>query len=108
MQVINLCQHEVVVLDKDEKTVINRYPASGQVARLSPKTVLLRLLPDGTPMTTTEFGEVEDLPAENVTKLLIVSRVLFDRFPERNDLTYPNELVRDEKGNVIGCRSLGC
>ncbi len=35
----------------------------------------------------------------------IVSSLVAQAFPDRYDFLVPNDLVRDEKGNITGCRS---
>lgn len=54
----------------------------------------------------TTFGDVENLPAPEEGTLYIVSRIVAAACPGRDDLVIPNDLVRDENGNIIGCRSL--
>lgn len=49
---------------------------------------------------------VTDLPPSRPGRLLIVSRMVADAAPWRYDLLVPDLLERDERGVVIGCRSL--
>lgn len=58
-------------------------------------------------MTTTSYGDVENLPAPEPETIYVVSSIVAQRVPERNDVYIPNESVRDESGRIIGCRSLG-
>lgn len=37
----------------------------------------------------------------------IVSQLVKSALPDREDLLVPAEVVRDEQGHIIGCRSLG-
>lgn len=37
----------------------------------------------------------------------IVSQIVKSALPERHDLLVPAEVVRDEMGNILGCKSLG-
>lgn len=37
---------------------------------------------------------------------LIVSQIVSAAFPERRDLFYPGDLVRDTAGNIVGCKNL--
>ena len=53
-----------------------------------------------------EFGQVEGLPDPEPNTVLIVSRLVYDACPDRDDLVYPVGLLRDELGRVIGCRGL--
>jgi hypothetical protein len=57
------------------------------------------------PTYHTEFGRVTGLP-EDTGEILIVSLAVRQALPQRTDLYSPGELVRDEKGRVVGCRGL--
>ncbi len=59
------------------------------------------------PITKTRFGEVEGLPAPEKGTIYIVSNLVAQAVPEREDVFFPDDVVRDENGNVIGCRALG-
>ena len=98
-EVINLTPHAIVVVGYEE------IPASGVVARVSMKTEPDAVIA-GFPTSYTEYGEVENLPEiEGVS--FVVSKMIRDACPDRADLFYPAELVRDNEGNIIGCKSLG-
>ena len=51
-------------------------------------------------------GSAVDLPEPEPNTLLIVSRVIAEARPDRTDLLVPYDLVRDEAGRVVACRSL--
>ena len=59
------------------------------------------------PTSRTVFGEPEGLPPYEEGTYYIVSQLVKSALPERADLLVPAEVVRDEGGNIIGCRSLG-
>lgn len=68
------------------------------------------------PLTGTTYGAVEGLPAplskDDPRNLhggvgYIVSSLVASRVPNRPDVFIPNESVRDDKGRIIGCKSLG-
>lgn len=59
----------------------------------------------GLKFIATEFGEPINLPPESKDKFYIVSAVLKSACPERNDLIVPADFVRDDKGNITGCRA---
>ena len=48
------------------------------------------------------YGEAENLPEKDDNNVYIVSKMVVDAFPERDDIYYPGELLRDDKGNIIG------
>ncbi|MBD8045821.1 hypothetical protein [Clostridium faecium] len=58
------------------------------------------------PITSTTFGQVEGLPEEKEGVYYIVSRLILQACPQRRDLLVPNDIVRDEEGKIIGCKSL--
>ena len=99
-KIINLTPHTINVVLEDRTIEI---PSSG-VARCSQTTVPVGEI-NGIPLTATTFGEVIDLPEPTEDTLFIVSRLIMSACPERNDLLCPNELVRDEEGKIIGCKS---
>lgn len=50
---------------------------------------------------------VVDLPDEQTGVVLVVARAVAEACLDRSDLTFPDDLVRDAAGTVVGCRSLG-
>ena len=62
---------------------------------------------DGVPTTRTEFQQPEGLPEFQEGVFIVVSQLVKTALPSRSDLLVPAEVVRDEKGNIIGCKSLG-
>lgn len=62
---------------------------------------------DGVPLTRTEFGQPEGLPEFREGVFIVVSQLVKTALPSRSDLLVPAEVVRDEKGNIVGCKSLG-
>ncbi len=102
---VNLTPHEIVLVDNNDK-IIATFPPSGIVARVSSETVRVASI-NHIPITTTSYGEVEGLPEPNDDEVYIVSSLVAQRCKHRKDVFIPNESVRDEKGRIIGCRSLG-
>lgn len=104
---INCTPHPVNILDENEGTV-KIYAASGILPRCSVETTIVGCIDvDGSSVniTDTTFGDVENLPLEEEGTLLIVSRLVLSACPDRSDLIVPNDVVRNEKGHVVGCRS---
>ncbi|HEU0088848.1 MAG TPA: hypothetical protein VFQ77_14580 [Pseudonocardiaceae bacterium] len=52
-------------------------------------------------------GGVDGLPDPQPGVYLVVPRVVAYACPERRDLVFPYQEVRDENGRVIGCAALG-
>lgn len=103
--IINLTPHAVSFINADGATVLT-VEASGTVVRVSARTVQTDTL-NGLPVTQTEFGEVQDLPDQKDGTIYLVSSLVAQRVPDREDVFIPAESVRDSAGKIIGCRSLG-
>ncbi len=52
-------------------------------------------------------GGVDGLPDPQPDVYLVVPRVVAYACPERRDLVFPYQEVRDDTGRVIGCTALG-
>lgn len=105
MKILNYTPHGVILLS-DDNTVIAQYEPHGNApVRVDSKIKIMKVV-DGVKFTTTDFGKVVNLPdARYDGTLYIVSRLVGQALPHRTDLIVPNELVRDDKGIVIGCKS---
>ena len=99
-EVINLTPHAINVVGHGE------IPATGLVPRVAMQTRPVGLI-GGLPISKTEYGRVEGLPEPIDGVYFIVSQMLIAACPDRADLFYPAELVRDGSGNITGCKSLG-
>lgn len=99
---INLTPHEVAIhLTKEE---IKRIPPSGIVARCQEKSLNVGTL-EGVPIVKKVFGEVTDLP-EPAENTYYITSSLVAQAAKRADVLSPGDPVRDEKGQIIGCRTL--
>ena len=103
MKLVNLTPHEVCFITEKETITVE---PSGEVARVSCKTEQIGIV-NGIPVTGNVYGEVEGLPEQEANTLYIVSSLVAGRVPERDDVCIPNEPVRNEKGQIVGCKSLG-
>lgn len=59
------------------------------------------------PISKTRFGEVEGLPEPEEGTIYIVSNLVAQAVSHREDVFFPDDIVRDSQGNIIGCRGLG-
>ena len=50
------------------------------------------------------FGETTGLPDAHPGVINIVSRIVAEANPERDDLLMVHDTVRDDDGNIIGCK----
>lgn len=100
---INLTPHMINVVGGIQ------FPASGTVARVTAVSQAVEEVKhDGKVvlLTKTIFGKVENLPEPIEGTRYIVSTMVAQAAEGRHDLLTPGELVRDDQGNVIGCKSL--
>jgi len=79
-------------------------PSEGVVPRVSKKQ---EIISEGPIRIVREiFGEIQNLPEPN-GDLLIVSQLCCAAAPDRTDLFFPTDLVRDEEGRIVGAKALG-
>jgi len=81
------------------------FPASGIITRVSQTNTIVSSF-DGIDLVRASYGDVIDLPDEVKGTLLIVSSMVRTALPNRTDLASPGDLIRDEAGNIIGCKNL--
>ena len=105
MKLKNFTPHNVVIVINDSKIVI---PSDGIARVTETKTATPSIDVDGVVIETfvSAFGEVENLPPQEDGVMVIVSAMVASAAKDRNDLLVPGELVRDNDGNIIGCKSL--
>lgn len=84
---------------------IMNLPVSGSAPRLDVARVSLGTLA-GLPLVRSAMGNVQGLPAQEPGVVLVVSALVAEAAPERTDLAYPGEAIRDGAGRVVGARGL--
>ena len=104
IEIINLTPHSINFVDDGGNQTMAIEP-SGLIARVTTETVVIGNIA-GIPITTVKYGEVENLPEEKEDTIYIVSSIVAQRCKHRCDVFIPNDSVRDEKGRIIGCKSL--
>lgn len=104
MTFINCTPHSIALVREDGE-VIMTLPKGEVIPRLTQSTRQVDVV-NGVSITETQFGDTQDLPDAQEGVLLIVSRLVLSANSDRRDLVVPNELVRDDAGNIIGCKSL--
>ena len=102
----NFTPHNVVIVINDVTKIV--IPSDGIARVTETKTVAPSIDVDGVIIETfkSSFGEVENLPPQEEGVMVIVSAMAASAAKDRNDLLVPGELVRDNDGNIIGCKSL--
>ena len=109
VKIVNLTPHKITFVTNKGNLGVD---PSGTIARVSAKVeetghIYVTKFGLSVPITETTYGEVEGLPDPVDDTIYIVSSLVAQRVPDRNDVFIPNESVRDENGRIIGCRSLG-
>lgn len=100
MQVVNLTPHDVVFVD-EENGESQVFMASGEVARV--EQFLFSIEGSKYNLKSCVTGCVEGLPAKDKDTVYIVSSMVREELPERDDLWSPTSFIRDESGNIVGC-----
>ena len=98
---INLTPHTINIISATATTAIS---SSGLARCAAPATPAFSH--EGVEVVTTSYGEVSGLPDPTPGVFFIVSGLVRAALPHRKDLLSPGDLVRDEKGQPIGCRNL--
>lgn len=104
MTIKNLTPHPIYICNNAGE--VTRVIQSEGLVRLKAVTVPAGEI-DGVPVSRTEFGQPEGLPEFQEDVFIVVSQLVKTALPSRYDLLVPAEVVRDEKGNIVGCKSLG-
>lgn len=104
MEFINLTPHDVRIMSEGKEEVF--IPASGQCARCEVKEELCGYI-DNIAIYHTSYGKVQDLPEPKEGVYYLVSTIVAKACKgQRDDLLVPFDFIRDESGNIIGCKSL--
>lgn len=103
-RLVNLTPHDVNIqnLDGTFQTVWR----DGTVARVEMISSQIQRYPLACAQTTVVKSKVIGLPEPVFGVVWIVSAMVREACPDRKDLASPGELIRDEKGNPIGCKGL--
>ena len=109
MRIVNLTPHALNLMPAGPTGPVVTIPPSGQVARCAVDRVQVDTVTvDGisVPVNQTRFGEVSDLPDPQPDTIFVVSALVAQAIPERQDVFIVDDAVRDEQGRIIGARAL--
>lgn len=104
MTILN-CTHHTINFVNDAGKVIRSIEPSGIIPRVSSTINVVGDI-DGIPDEETCYGEIVDLPEKQDGVILIVSVMVASRLPNRDDLRVPGRQVRNDHGQIVGCKSL--
>ena len=109
MNIVNLTPHALNLMPAGPAGPVVTIPPSGQVARCAVDRVQVNTVAvDGiaVPVNQTRFGEVSDLPDPQPDTIFVVSALVAQAVPDRQDVFITDDAVRDEQGRIIGARAL--
>lgn len=103
-QIKNLTPHDITVMEEGKPSIV--FPArQGETIRLEEtQTKIFEVTHGRIPVFKKDFGKA-NLPPQFPDTFYIVSLVVAQSFPDRKDFLIVNDTVRDEKGQIVGCRS---
>ena len=108
-KIINLTPHQIVLMPEGPDGPTVTIPPSGQVARCEVNRVQVNtIVVDGisVPVNQTQFGRVDGLPDPQPDTIYVVSALVAQAMPWRDDVFIVDDTVRDEQGRIIGARAL--
>lgn len=119
MKIVNLTPHALTFMNDLHDVVANILP-SGMVARCTVRreeiaqVTIVDTEPHQfidhdevkIPIHRTTFGAVEGLPEPQGDTIYIVSTIVAQAVPDRQDVFIVDDAVRDETGRIIGARAL--
>ena len=109
MKLVNLTPHALNLMPSGPGGPIVTIPPSGQVARCAvDRAQVDTITVDGIPIPVnqTQFGSVSDLPDPQPDTIFVVSALVAQAVPDRQDVFIPDGVVRDDQGRIIGARAL--
>lgn len=102
--IVNLTPHEITVYDAAGESVLQVIPSSGMARAAQTREPLDDI--NGIPVSKTGYGAVEGLPDQRDGVVYIVSVLTAQAAPDRKDLYIVDKLVRDNTGQILGCKAL--
>jgi hypothetical protein len=100
MRIINLTPHTINLFRGEE--MIMAIPSSG-VARVSVTSQIVGEV-CGFPVRRNVYGEIINLPDPIGETVYIVSALVAQAAKDRKDLLVVDDTVRNESGQIVGCR----
>lgn len=100
--IVNLTTHELTFFTKEE---ITRIPSSGIQVRVKITKEKIGEV-NGLIVNRIIYGEVEGLPDRREDTIYVVPAAVAKAVPERDDVFYVDNVVRDYHGRIVGCTGL--
>lgn len=103
MNIINLTVHDIVIIKGEKAEII---PPSGRVARCKTEEILIGKV-NGVEIYKIKYGDVTGLPPADKNTVYVTSALVAQAVKDiRNDVLIPKDFVRNDKGVIVGCKSL--
>ena len=102
----NLTPHELSIFDEDGNLLV-KIPSEipdGNFPRVNVEREKIKEI-DNIPIFRNTYGKISNLPLPEEGVVYVVSARLLEA-SNRKDLLQPGELLRDDKGRVVGCVGL--
>ncbi len=103
MKIVNLTPHELNFVMGDGAEI--KIPPSGMVARVEETSKNVGSV-NGIPIIKKTFGQIEGLPEPQENTIYVVSLLTAQAVRDRSDVFVIGESIRNEKGQVVGAKSL--
>lgn len=107
MKLINCTPHPINIYNKQNDILVIQ--PSGLIPRISTvETLAGSIKLNDTwdiPLYVSHTGPCTDVPEPNGNHVYIVSQLVASEI-NRKDLVYPNDIIRDNNGDILGCKSL--
>lgn len=110
MKLINLTPHDIQLVYQEpglDHESIDIIPASGMLARCDVIKEEAGMI-GPVPVYRMSYGPVQGLPEPQEDTVYLVAAVVAQSLGDsRDDVLVPIDFVRDDQGQITGCRSLG-
>ena len=104
---VNLCPHDVTIVDGDGNVIIVLPHEEGKLARVATTEIPAEnTLGYSFPVVHREWGQVTGLPDPQPGVAFVVSAAVVSACPGRKDIYSPGRLIRDEHGQPTQCVGL--
>lgn len=104
MTIINLTPHAINFLREDNSVLATVEP-SGTIARASQTRARVSEV-NGIVVNQCSYGAVIGLPDPQPETIYLVSALTAQACRDRNDVFITDDAVRNESGQIIGCRAI--
>jgi len=106
MKIVNLTPHSLNILVDGKDIVVQ---PSGTIARAATvRKQMGSISIDGVdvPINKTVFGDISGLPDPAPDTIYVVSMLVAQAVPNRDDVYIVDDIVRDDQGRIIGAKAL--